>query len=272
MMSEKIQEVTSLDAYSHGTGSFTRRKLSFKLDTQAHDGFMKWLRNMDHTMKTCHREAHKILYDNTEALTRHWFESLGKKSPRDTLEEKLSRELLATDATVGSSEEQEQTATPSESSDQTPEQKRAQDQVSMEEKKKFLHKLVVLSEHVSSFAVWAILDTIPLEAKSLLDTVPQEAHLYVNKLKSVYGVENLMSLTNRIRAMSGRRLRSTSDMKKHMVEFQEDFAYLDRLGHILPEEFKTAMVLSSVTGVAEAKSMVDTTVPREVANFDRGVR
>ncbi len=46
MMSEKIQEVMSLAAYSYEKGSFTRRKLSFKLDTQAHDGFTKWLRNI----------------------------------------------------------------------------------------------------------------------------------------------------------------------------------------------------------------------------------
>ncbi len=76
----------------------------------------------------------------------------------------------------------------------------------------------MLSEHVSSFAVWAILDTIPLEAKSLLDSVPQEAHLYVNKLKSVYGVENLMSLTNRVRKqLAGRNLQNTSDMKQRIL-------------------------------------------------------
>ncbi len=60
-MSEKIT-VMSLAAYSYDKGSFTRRKLSFKLDTQAHDGFMKWLRNMDNIMKSCHPDEHQILY------------------------------------------------------------------------------------------------------------------------------------------------------------------------------------------------------------------
>ncbi len=116
MMSEKITEVMSLAAYSYDKGSFARRKLSYKLDTQEHDGFMKWLRNMDHAMKSCHPDAHRILYESTEALARYWFTSLGKKSPRDTLEEKLSRELLAADATVESSDEQKETTTGADSS------------------------------------------------------------------------------------------------------------------------------------------------------------
>ncbi len=109
MMSEKIQEVMSLGAYSYDKEAFTRRKLSFKLSTKAHDGYMKWLRNMDHAMKSCHPDAHRILYDSTKALTRHWFTSLDKKSPRDTLEEKLARELLPVDATVESKDEQKDT-------------------------------------------------------------------------------------------------------------------------------------------------------------------
>ena len=72
MLSEKFQEVMSLGAYNYEKEAFTRQKMRFVLNTNSSDGYMKWLRNMDHTMKSCHPDAHRILYDNTEALTRHW--------------------------------------------------------------------------------------------------------------------------------------------------------------------------------------------------------